>query len=222
MAVSLAPSILSCDFSRLGEEIKAVEAAGADIIHIDVMDGHFVPNLTVGPMIVAAARQATRLPFDVHLMIEHPESFVDAFAEAGGDIITIHAETGYHLFRTLDLIRSRGKKAGIALNPATPCAAVEEVLAGIDLLLVMSVNPGFGGQAYIPSMTKKIAEARRMIDATGRAIALEVDGGLKEGNAPMVCDAGATILVMGTEIFRADDYGRKIGDIKRRLDPWNS
>jgi len=222
MAVSLAPSILSCDFSRLGEEIRAVEAAGADIIHIDVMDGHFVPNITIGPMIVEAVRRSTRLPLDAHLMIEHPESFVDAFAEAGADIITIHAETGYHLFRTIDLITSRGKKAGIALNPATPCAVLEEVLGSIDLILVMSVNPGFGGQAYIPSMTKKIAAVRRMIDKAGREIDLEVDGGLKEGNARMVCDAGATILVMGTEIFRSDDYGRKIGDIRRRLASWKS
>ena len=169
MHISLAPSILSADFSRLEQEIKAVEAAGADVIHVDVMDGHFVPNLTIGPVIVKAVRKATSLPLDIHLMIEHPDFFVDAFADAGGDIITVHAETGYHLFRTIDLIKSRGKKAGVALNPATPLGAVGEVLTEIDLLLVMTVNPGFGGQAYIPSMTGKIAAARRMLDAGRKA-----------------------------------------------------
>ncbi len=158
MHIGLAPSILSADFSRLEQEIRAVEAAGADVIHVDVMDGHFVPNLTIGPAVVKAVRKVTGLPLDIHLMIEHPDYFVDAFADAGGDIITIHAETGYHLFRTIELIKSCGKKAGVALNPATPLSAVSEVLTEIDLLLVMTVNPGFGGQAYIPSMTGKIAK----------------------------------------------------------------
>jgi ribulose-phosphate 3-epimerase len=218
MSVYIAPSILSADFGRLAEEVRAVEAAGADYIHVDVMDGHFVPNLTLGPTIVAAVRSITTLPLDVHLMIENADAFIVPFSDAGSDIITIHAETGYHHFRALDLIKSRGKKAGFALNPATPLSAVEEVMAEIDLLLVMSVNPGFGGQAYIPSMTRKIAAARRLIDTTGRQIELEVDGGLKAENAAVVAGAGATILVMGTEIFLSDDYERKIGDIRKRLD----
>jgi ribulose-phosphate 3-epimerase len=217
MSVSIAPSILSADFLRLGDEIRAVESAGADYIHVDVMDGHFVPNLTLGPMIVKAVRSVTSLPLDVHLMIENADSFIAPFAEAGSDIITIHTETGYHHFRTLDLIKSYGKKAGVALNPATPLSAVEEIVEGIDLLLIMSVNPGYGGQRYIPSMTRKIEAARRMIDATGRQIELEVDGGLKEENAAMVAEAGATILVMGTEIFLSTDYAGKISSIKKRL-----
>jgi ribulose-phosphate 3-epimerase len=218
MHISLAPSILSADFSRLEQEIKAVEAAGADVIHVDVMDGHFVPNLTIGPVIVKAVRKATSLPLDIHLMIEHPDFFVDAFADAGGDIITIHAETGYHLFRTIDLIKSRGKKAGVALNPATPLPAVGELLTEIDLLLIMTVNPGFGGQAYIPSMTGKIEHARRMLDAAGRPIELAVDGGIKADNSRMVTDAGATMLVMGTEIFQSGDYRGKMADIRKRVE----
>jgi ribulose-phosphate 3-epimerase len=217
MSVAVAPSILSANFLRLGEEIEHVASAGADIIHVDVMDGHFVPNLTIGPMIVKALRDITVLPLDVHLMIENADAFVPAFADAGSDIITVHAETGYHLFRTIDLIKSHGKKAGIALNPATPLSAVQELMGRIDLLLIMSVNPGFGGQAYIPSMTEKIADARRMIDTTRRAVELEVDGGVKADNAPMIAKAGATILVMGTEIFLSKDYRAKISDVKKRL-----
>jgi ribulose-phosphate 3-epimerase len=217
MSVFIAPSILSADFGRLEEEIKAVEAAGADVIHVDVMDGHFVPNLTLGPMMVKAVRSVTTLPLDVHLMIEHPDAFIVPFAEAGSDIITIHAETGYHHFRTLEIIKSHGKKAGFALNPATPLSVAEEVISEIDLLLVMSVNPGFGGQHYIPTMTRKIDAARRMIDKTGRSIYLEVDGGLKEENAAMVTRAGATLLVMGTEIFMSNDYARKIANIRKKI-----
>jgi ribulose-phosphate 3-epimerase len=216
MTVSIAPSILSANFLRLGEDIRAVEAAGADIIHVDVMDGHFVPNLTLGPMIVKAVRSITSLPLDVHLMIENADAFVPAFSDAGGDIITIHAETGYHHFRTIDLIKKAGKKAGLALNPATPLAVIEELLPVIDLLLIMTVNPGFGGQGYIPSMTNKIRAARRMIDRTGRAIDLEVDGGIKAGNTGLVTEAGATVLVMGTEIFLSGDYAGKITDVKKR------
>jgi ribulose-phosphate 3-epimerase len=218
MTVSIAPSILAADFLRLGKEIKAVEAAGADLIHVDVMDGHFVPNLTIGPTVVKALRPTTALPFDVHLMIENPDFFLDAFAEAGGDLITVHAETGYHLFRTLDHIKSLGKKAGVALNPATPLAYVEEVLPIIDLLLIMTVNPGFGGQSYIPSVTEKIRAARRMIDASGYAVHLQADGGIKAENAKAVAEAGATILVMGTEIFGSIDYAAKIADVRRRID----
>jgi ribulose-phosphate 3-epimerase len=217
MIARIATSILSADFLRLEQEIRAVEAAGADYIHVDVMDGHFVPNLTLGPAIVKAVRSITSLPLDVHLMIENADSFVLPFSEAGSDIITIHAETGYHHLRTLDLIRSHGKKAGFALNPATSLSVVDEVLPYIDLLLIMSVNPGFGGQSYIPSVTNKIRAARQIIDDSGRQIELEVDGGLKEDNAATVVEAGATLLVMGTEIFLSKDYARKIGDIRRRL-----
>ncbi|OPY64145.1 MAG: Ribulose-phosphate 3-epimerase [Syntrophorhabdaceae bacterium PtaU1.Bin034] len=222
MTISIAPSILSANFLRLEEEIRDVEAAGADLIHVDIMDGHFVPNLTIGPMIVKAIRRITTLPLDVHLMIENADTFVDAFADAGSDIITVHAETGYHHFRTIDLIKSHGKKVGFALNPGTPLSAVEEVISRIDLLLIMTVNPGFGGQAYIPSMTRKIARARQMLDRAGSPAELEVDGGVKAENAEMVAEAGATILVMGTEIFLSGDYGRKIADIKKRLQKWNS
>lgn len=218
MTVSIAPSILSANFLRLEEEIQACEAAGANIIHVDVMDGHFVPNLTLGPMIVKAIRSITSLPLDVHLMIENADAFVASFSDAGGDIITVHAETGYHHFRTIDLIKSCGKKAGLALNPATPLTHVEELLPVIDLLLIMTVNPGFGGQGYIPSMTEKIRTARRMIDRTGRAIDLEVDGGIKAENAAMVTAAGATVLVMGTEIFLSGDYAGKIADVRRRIE----
>lgn len=222
MTISIAPSILSANFLRLEEEIRDVEAAGADLIHVDIMDGHFVPNLTIGPMIVKAIRRITTLPLDVHLMIENADTFVDAFADAGSDIITVHAETGYHHFRTIDLIKSHEKKVGFALNPGTPLSAVEEVISRIDLLLIMTVNPGFGGQAYIPSMTRKIARARQMLDRAGSPAELEVDGGVKAENAEMVAEAGATILVMGTEIFLSGDYGRKIADIKKRLQKWNS
>lgn len=218
MKAAIAPSILSADFLHLGDEIRAVEAAGADVIHVDVMDGHFVPNLTIGPMIVKAIRSITKLPLDVHLMIENADAFVSAFCEAGGDIITIHAETGYHLFRTIDLIKSHGKRAGLALNPATPVVHASELMTVIDLLLVMTVNPGFGGQGYIASMTGKIREARRMIEASGRAIELEVDGGIKAENTAEVTAAGASILVMGTEIFLSGDYRAKIEEVRRKIE----
>lgn len=217
MGISIAPSILSADFLHLEDEIRSVEAAGADIIHIDVMDGHFVPNLTIGPMICKAVRSITALPLDCHLMIENADAFAPAFSDAGADIITIHAETGYHLNRTIDLIRGLGRKAGLALNPATPLVFCEELVPYIDLLLIMTVNPGFGGQRYIPSMTEKIRAARAMIDRSGRNVELEVDGGIKAENAPTVTEAGATILVMGTEIFLSEDYKAKIDDVKRRV-----
>jgi ribulose-phosphate 3-epimerase len=214
MALLIAPSLLSADFRVLRKELEDVEAAGADLIHADVMDGHFVPNLTIGPMIVKAVRASTSLPIDAHLMIENPDQYVEAFAQAGADIITIHVETGYHLFRTIDMIRSAGKKAGIALNPGTPLSSIEELLEVIDLILIMTVNPGFGGQDYIASMTEKVGQARQMIAATGRHIDLQVDGGIKASNARVVSQNGANVLVMGTEIFHAKDYRQKIEEIR--------
>ena len=200
-AIRIAPSILSADFARLGEEVRAVTAAGADYIHIDVMDGHFVPNLTIGPGVVKALRPHTALPFDVHLMISPVDPYVPDFAAAGADIITVHPEAGPHLHRTVQLIRSLGKKAGVSLNPATPVEAVENVLDAIDLVLVMSVNPGFGGQTFIGSQLEKIRALRRRIDGTGRKIDLEVDGGITVETARAAIDAGADVLVAGTSTF---------------------
>ena len=197
----IAPSILSADFARLGEEVETVAAAGADWIHVDVMDGHFVPNLTIGPGVVKAIRGRTRLPFDVHLMISPIDAYVPAFAAAGADVITVHPEAGPHLHRSLQLIRSLGKRAGAALNPATPVSAIEHVLGELDLVLVMSVNPGFGGQSFIESQLAKIATLRRMIDQSGRQIDLEVDGGVNVETAPRIIAAGADVLVAGTATF---------------------
>ena len=197
--IRIAPSILSADFARLGDEIRALETAGADYIHIDVMDGHFVPNLTIGPLVVKALRPHTKLPFDVHLMISPVDGFLDAFAEAGADIITVHPEAGPHLHRSLQRIKALGKKAGVSLNPATPAKALDYVLDLVDLVLVMSVNPGFGGQSFIDSQLRKIASIRKMIDATGRTIDLEVDGGIDPVSA---ISAGADLLVAGTATFR--------------------
>jgi ribulose-phosphate 3-epimerase len=217
MSVSIAPSIQSADFLRLEQEIKAVQAAGADLLHVDVMDGHFVPNITIGPMIVEAARKATALPLDVHLMISNPAAFVDSFADAGADIITVHAEADNHLFRTIDVIKSRGKKAGVSVNPSTPLAAVEHLIRVIDLLLIMTVNPGFGGQSYIAAMDEKIRAARAMIAKSGRQIDLEVDGGIKASNARHVVELGANILVMGTEIFHAKNYTEKFRQVREQI-----
>ena len=198
----IAPSILSADFAKLGEEIRAIDAAGADCIHIDIMDGHFVPNLTIGPAVVAALRPHTDLPFDVHLMIHPADPYIAAFAEAGADIITVHPESGPHLHRTLQLIKSFGKKAGVVLNPGTPIAAMENVFEEIDLVLVMTVNPGFGGQAFLRSQLKKIRDLRGKIDAIGRDIALEVDGGINVETAAEAIAAGADLLVAGTATFK--------------------
>ena len=210
--ITIAPSILSADFSRLADEIAAVEAAGADWIHLDVMDGHFVPNITIGPMVVKALRKHTRLPFDVHLMITPVDPMVPAYAEAGAEVISFHPEAGPHVHRTIQLIKSHGKRAGCVLNPATPLAAIENVLGDLDLVLVMSVNPGFGGQAFIESQLAKIAALRKAIDALGRPIDLEVDGGVNAETARRCIEAGADALVAGTAIFTGgpDRYAANI------------
>jgi ribulose-phosphate 3-epimerase len=210
--VRIAPSILSADFAALGREVEAVAQAGADWIHVDVMDGHFVPNLTVGPMVVKALRKHSRLPFDVHLMIAPVDPLVPAYADAGADVISFHPEAGPHVHRTIQLVKSLGKKAGLVLNPATPLAAVEPVLGDLDLVLVMSVNPGFGGQAFIDSQLAKIASLRKAIDALGKPIDLEVDGGINAETARRCVQAGADVLVAGTAVFRGGpaDYGANI------------
>jgi ribulose-phosphate 3-epimerase len=215
--IQIAPSILSCNFLELGKEIEDVEKAGADLIHIDVMDGHFVPNITIGPLIVEAIKKIASKPLDVHLMIKNPSKFVQDFIAKGADIITVHAEADKHLFRTLDVIKSSGKKAGVSLNPSTPLTFLDHVIHIVDLIVIMTVNPGFGGQAYIPSMEEKIRNTRKMIQKSGRKIDLEVDGGLKADNAKKVVQAGGDILVMGTEIFHSKDYRKKIQEVRKKI-----
>lgn len=204
--IKIAPSILSADFSRLGEEIAAADSGGADLIHIDVMDGRFVPNLTVGPLIVEAARKVTALPLDVHLMIVEPDSLIPQFAKAGATNITVHVEACPHLHRTIQLIKQQGVRAGVALNPATPAGAIEEILGEIDLLLVMSVNPGFGGQSFIERTLDKLRVVRRMREDRGLTTAIQVDGGVKVSNARALFEAGADIFVAGSAIFEHPDY----------------
>lgn len=215
MSIYIAPSILSADFSRLGEEVREAEQAGADFIHVDVMDGHFVPNLTLGPLVVQAIRPVTKLPLDVHLMIENPDAYIPAFAKAGADYITVHAEACTHLHRTLGFIRENGVKPGVVLNPATPLAAIEYVLDQVEMVLLMTVNPGFGGQKYIPAVTGKIKALRGMLDARGlTSVLIEVDGGVNAETARMVAEAGAQVLVAGNAVFGEQDRAEAIRSIR--------
>jgi len=214
----IAPSILSADFSRLGDEIRAVEAGGADVIHVDVMDGHFVPNITIGPLVVEAARKVTELPLDVHLMIENPERYLDDFARAGADWITVHVETGYHLHRTVHRIKELGKKAGVVVNPATPLATLDYILEEVDLVMVMSVNPGFGGQSFIPSALEKIARLKEMIDDRGLGVGIEVDGGVGPATIASIAAAGANIFVAGSAVFGSGDYAATIRTLKEKAE----
>ncbi|HXQ21619.1 MAG TPA: ribulose-phosphate 3-epimerase [Candidatus Acidoferrales bacterium] len=203
--VKLAPSILSADFAQLGAQVVAAEQAGADRVHVDVMDGHFVPNITIGPVVVRSLRRVTRLPLECHLMIEEPDRYLDAFAEAGADAITVHEEGAVHLHRTIQRIKALGKRAGVAINPATPAVVLDEIIVDIDLVLVMTVNPGFGGQTFIDSTLPKIRCVRQLIDRAQPACELEVDGGIDADTAPLVVEAGARVLVAGSAIFGAPD-----------------
>lgn len=213
----ISPSILSADFTKLGQEIKGVEKAGADYIHIDVMDGHFVPNITIGPFIVEAAKRATKLPLDVHLMIEAPEKFIPDFAKAGSDIITVHTETCRHLHRTIQQIKELGKKAGVSINPATPVSAIENIIGDVDLILIMSVNPGFSGQGFIKSSIPKIQKVRKMIDEKRLNIELEVDGGVKIENIGEISKAGADVFVAGSAVFGSKDYKKTIQQMREEM-----
>ncbi len=213
----IAPSILSADFSRLGEEVRAVERAGADLIHVDVMDGHFVPNITIGPIVVTGLKKLTSLPLDVHLMIERPDRYIEAFAQAGSDWITIHAEVCPHLKRMIKKIRQLNVKPGVVLKPATPLKTLYPVLDDIDLVLIMSVNPGFGGQSFIPSTLKKIERLRKIVDQNHYSLEIEVDGGIKVENIGEVSRVGGDIFVLGTGIFKTENYGETIRKLRQEI-----
>jgi len=215
LPVRIAPSILSADFGRLAEEVRAAEEAGADWIHVDVMDGRFVPNITIGPLVVEAVRRVTKLPIDAHLMIVEPERYVDAFARAGADLVSVHAEVSPHLHRTLQVIRAAGAKPAVALNPSTPLSAVEWVLDDCEMVLLMTVNPGFGGQRYIEACTDKVRQLRERAVARGRTLDIEVDGGIKADTVSPVAAAGANVFVAGTAVFGATDYRAAISGIRR-------
>lgn len=214
--IKIAPSILSADFSKLGEEIERVEKAGADIIHIDIMDGHFVPNITIGPMVVKSLRPRTSLMFDIHLMMENPDAYIGAFLEAGADMISVHVESCHHLNCVLQKVKQGGGKAAVALNPATSLSTIDWVLEDIDMVLLMTVNPGFGGQSYIDSVTGKIRELKRIIDDRGLSVDIEVDGGIDLNNIYKVTEAGANVIVSGSTIFKAADMTGMIGELKHK------
>jgi ribulose-phosphate 3-epimerase len=213
--ILIAPSILSADFTRLGDEIRAVDQAGADIIHIDVMDGHFVPNITLGPLVVKAAKAVTTKELDVHLMISDPDSYIEAFADAGADWITVHVETGHHLHRTVSRIKDLGKRAGVVLNPATSLSTLDYILEEIDLVMLMSVNPGFGGQSFILSCLEKIRKLRQRIEALGIEVDIEIDGGISSKTIADVVEAGANIFVAGSAVFGSNDYAATIAELRR-------
>ena len=213
----IAPSLLSADFGRLAEEVDAVEKAGADLLHVDVMDGRFVPNITIGPPVVAAIKRCAKLPLDVHLMIVEPERYIEAFADAGADVLTVHAEATPHLQRAVARVRELGKKAGVSLNPSTSLSAIEWVLTDIDMVLLMTVNPGFGGQEYLPSMTGKIELLRSQLVRSGLSVDIEVDGGIKTDNVAEVVRAGANVIVSGSGIFKTNDYGKTISAMRDNI-----
>ncbi len=217
MEYYIAPSLLSADFGRLAEEIGAVEKAGADLLHVDVMDGRFVPNITIGPPVVAAIKRHAKLPLDVHLMIVEPEKYIEAFADAGADVLTVHAEATPHLQRAVAHVRELGKKAGVSLNPSTPLSAIEWVLTDIDMVLLMTVNPGFGGQAFLPAMIGKIELLRSQVSRAGIPVDIEVDGGIKAENVGEVVKAGANVIVSGSGVFGTKDYGKTISEMRKNI-----